>query len=189
VHLCFLSEPVGNLYQAPLISIWNCPAALAKRSRMIAGRYVASGCSPQWCSWRDGKRTAGPASAGVESGMAEMEQLASRTAMLLPTVPVEEASAGVAAVRRQMAERERSIRELQTIVEQLCETNLRSHQEGARQIARLEAKAGKAVADYEALAREWGRFRSWRIIRMALAVARIGQFVTRSFRAGSNKSA
>ena len=156
---------------------------------MIAGRYVASGCSPQWCSWRDGKRPAGPASAGVESGMAEMEQLASRTAMLLPTVPVEEASAGVAAVRRQMAERERSIRELQTIVEQLCETNLRSHQEGARQIARLEAKAGKAVADYEALAREWGRFRSWRIIRMALAVARIGQFVTRSFRAGSNKSA
>jgi MoaA/NifB/PqqE/SkfB family radical SAM enzyme len=189
VHLCFLSAPVGNLYQAPLISIWNCPAALAKRSRMISGRYVTSGCSPLWCSWRDGKRAAVPASAGVESGIAEMEHLARRAATAAPSIPFDDGASGVAAVRRQMAARERSIRELQTIVEQLCETNLRCHEEGARQIARLEAKAGKAVADYETLAREWGRFRSWRIIRMALALAGIGRFFTRRFKTGRGKNA
>jgi MoaA/NifB/PqqE/SkfB family radical SAM enzyme len=25
VHLCFLSEAIGNLYEAPLASLWNCP--------------------------------------------------------------------------------------------------------------------------------------------------------------------
>src|SRR5262249_28725090 len=53
VHLCFLAEPVGNLYQASLISIWNSPQAIAKRSDMIAGRYLQSGCSSNWCSWRE----------------------------------------------------------------------------------------------------------------------------------------
>ena len=52
VHLCFLAEPVGNLYEAPLTDIWNSPRALAKRSHMISGRYLASGCSSRWCSWR-----------------------------------------------------------------------------------------------------------------------------------------
>jgi hypothetical protein len=33
VHLCFLSEPIGNLYEMPLASIWNCQRALAKRSK------------------------------------------------------------------------------------------------------------------------------------------------------------
>jgi predicted RNase H-like nuclease (RuvC/YqgF family) len=86
----------------------------------------------------------------------------------------------------------RSVHELQAIVERLCETNERIQEKGQRYISRLEAKesaadahiahleakAGKAVADYEALAREWQRFRSWRIIRLALTVARIRQFLS-----------
>ena len=199
VQLCFLAEPAGNLYQAPLISIWNSPAALAKRSRVISGRYVTSGCSPRWCSWRDGKRAAVAASVEIQSGIAEMRQLASRAAAMLPTIQTDEYPSGLSAVRRQMSARERSIRELQAIVEQICETNRQIHEKGQQYIARLEAresaadahiahleaKAGKAVADFEALAREWLWFRSWRIIRMALAVARISQFFTRRFKAGS----
>jgi MoaA/NifB/PqqE/SkfB family radical SAM enzyme len=199
VHLCFLAEPIGNLYQAPLISIWNSPAALAKRSRVISGRYVASGCSPRWCSWRDGKKAVMAASAEIQSGIAEMRQLASRAAAMLPPIQIDNDTSGLSAVRRQMSEHERSIHELQTIVEQLCETNGQIHEKGQRHISRLEAnesaaaahiahleaKAGKAVADFEALAQEWRRFRSRRFIRLALAVARIGRFLARRFKAGS----
>jgi hypothetical protein len=190
VHLCFLAEPIGNLYQAPLISIWNSPAALAKRSRLISGRYVASGCSPRWCSWRDGKKAAVAASAEIQSGIAEMRQLASRAAAVPPSIQTDEYPSGLPAVRRQVSAWKRSVHELQAIVERLCETNEQIHEKGQRYISRLEAeesaakahiahleaKAGKAVADYEALAQEWQRFRSWRIIRLALTVARISQF-------------
>jgi len=192
VHLCFLAEPIGNLYQAPLISIWNSPAALAKRSRVISGRYVASGCSPRWCSWRDGKRANVAASAEIQSGIAEMRQLASRAAAVPPSIQTDEYPSGLPAVRRQVSAWKRSVHELQAIVERLCETNERIQEKGQRYISRLEAKesaadahiahleakAGKAVADYEALAREWQRFRSWRIIRLALTVARIRQFLS-----------
>jgi len=192
VHLCFLAEPVGNLYQAPLISIWNGPAALAKRSQLISGRYVASGCSPRWCSWRDGKKAAVAASAEIQSGIAEMRQLASRAAAVPPSIQTDEYPSGLPAVRRQVSAWKRSVHELQAIVERLCETNERIQEKGQRYISRLEAKesaadahiahleakAGKAVADYEALAREWQRFRSWRIIRLALTVARIRQFLS-----------
>ena len=190
VHLCFLAEPIGNLYQAPLISIWNSPAALAKRSQLISGRYVASGCSPRWCSWRDGKKAAVAASAEIRSGIAEIRQLSSRAAAMLPPIQTDEYPSGLSAVRRQMSAWKRSVHELQAIVERLCETNEQIHEKGQRYISRLEAKesaaeahiahlegkAGKAVADYEALAQEWQRFRSWRIIRLALTVARISQF-------------
>jgi len=64
VHLCFLAEPVGNLYEAPLVEIWNSPKAVAKRLRMIQGNYMASGCSSNWCSWREGK-AANPLTAGL----------------------------------------------------------------------------------------------------------------------------
>lgn len=192
VHLCFLAEPIGNIYQAPLISIWNSPAALAKRSRMISGRYVASGCSPRWCSWRDGEKANVAASAEIRSGIAEMRQLSSRAAAMLPPIQTDAYPSGLSAVRRQMSAWKRSVHELQAIVERLCETNEQIQEKGQRYISRLErkesaaeahiahleAKAGKAVADYEALAQEWQRFRSWRIIRLALAVARISQFLS-----------
>jgi MoaA/NifB/PqqE/SkfB family radical SAM enzyme len=55
VQLCWLSEPVGNLHEAPLLEIWNSPRAVAKRKRLIRGQYVTSGCSATWCGWREGK--------------------------------------------------------------------------------------------------------------------------------------
>ena len=102
-----------------------------------------------------------------------MRQLASRAAATLPSIQIVNDTSGLSAVRRQMFARERSIHELQTIVEQLCETNRRIHEKGllhisrleakesaaAAHIAHLEAKAGKAVSDFEALAQEWHRFR------------------------------
>ncbi|MGO9231013.1 MAG: hypothetical protein ACLQKA_17630 [Bryobacteraceae bacterium] len=88
-----------------------------------------------------------------------------------------------------MAARERSVRESQTIVQQLCEANLELHEKGQQHIARLEAKADKAIADFEALAQEWRRFRSWRIIRLALVVARMSQCITRRFKSGFMKNA
>jgi MoaA/NifB/PqqE/SkfB family radical SAM enzyme len=60
VHVCFLSEAIGNLHQSPLASLWNCPQAQAKRSQLIAGQYLASTCSERFCSWREGRRPAAP---------------------------------------------------------------------------------------------------------------------------------
>jgi cell division septum initiation protein DivIVA len=127
--------------------------------------------------------------------MFEMRQLASRAGTVLPSIQIDNDTSGLSAVRRRMSAQERSIHELQTIVEQLCETNRQIHEKGLRHISRLEAeesaadahiahleaKAGKAVADFEALAREWRRFRSRRIIRLVLAVARMSRFFTRRF--------
>jgi MoaA/NifB/PqqE/SkfB family radical SAM enzyme len=189
VHLCFLSEPVGNLYQTPLVAIWNSPAALAKRSRMISGQYVASGCSPRWCQWRDGKKATLPASAEIEGGMQHMQHLAGRAGDMVPLVTIDEKPSGIASVRRQLAARERSLREMHTIVEEVCKTNQDVHENGRRHIAQLEgresearahiahleAKAAKAVADYEALEAEFRQFRSWRIIRLALGLAKLGR--------------
>ena len=201
VHLCFLSEPIGNLYQTPLVSLWNSPAALAKRSRMIAGQYVASGCSPRWCSWRDGKKATLPASAEIENGMQAMKHLAGRAEAMLPLVTIDEKPSGIAAVRRLLAARDRELREMYTIVEQICEANREIHENGRRHIAQLEiqeaeldaresearahivhleAKAAKAVADYEALDNEFRRFRSWRVIRLALLLAKLGRWMRRA---------
>jgi MoaA/NifB/PqqE/SkfB family radical SAM enzyme len=181
VHLCFLSEPVGNLYEAPLASIWNAPRALAKRSQMISGRYRASGCSPLWCSWRDGEPAAPPASADLARLQAEMRELADRAERLRPLVQLGERSSGIAAVRRMVADRERRINELESIVVQLYETNRAIHEKGRKHIdhletanaravahlAHLETKTEKAVADYERRNREFEAFRRQRFIRLA----------------------
>jgi len=49
-------------------------------------------------------------------------------------------------------------------------------------ISHLEAKAAKAIADFEALDQEVRRLRSWRIVRAAIAVARVGRYVAGSLR-------
>ncbi|HSW51371.1 MAG TPA: radical SAM protein [Bryobacteraceae bacterium] len=54
-HLCFLAQPIGNVRREPLLALWNSPAAIAKRNSMIGGRYLASGCSSQYCGWREGR--------------------------------------------------------------------------------------------------------------------------------------
>ena len=40
-YLCFLSEPVGNIFETPLERVWNGPEAVAKRTWMLSGRYIA----------------------------------------------------------------------------------------------------------------------------------------------------
>ena len=77
VHVCFLSEAIGNLHQAPLSSLWNCPRAQAKRSQLIAGQYLASTCSERFCSWREGRRPAAPLACTGEL-RSEMECLKKR---------------------------------------------------------------------------------------------------------------
>jgi MoaA/NifB/PqqE/SkfB family radical SAM enzyme len=73
VHLCFLSEPVGNLYERPLAEIWNSPQAVAKRSRMVSGRYLAAGCSEPSCSWRECWTAAQPEGDRIKALLAEIE--------------------------------------------------------------------------------------------------------------------
>jgi len=191
VHLCFLSEPVGNLYETPLAAVWNSPRALAKRSDMISGRYLRSGCSARWCSWREGKAPAAPAE-GIAGLRAEMQQLAERAAAAGPFVQIgaePDGGGGIAQVRRILAARDQRIRELQAMFAALCEKNAAIHEQGQhridrleadletvqerarRRIASLEASERKALADFHDLQREYQRLSArlpvslWRRLR------------------------
>jgi hypothetical protein len=155
VHLCFLATPIGNLYQTPLATIWNSPAALAKRSDMIAGRYLKSGCSERWCSWRDGK-PAGSAPS-LSSLVEEMKQLAGRARDAQPLVRIGESPTEIAAVRRMLAARDQRVRELEAMFVRLCETNAEAHNTGQRQIDALEAELAAALAREQAAAGERDR--------------------------------
>ncbi len=139
VHLCFLAKPVGNVYETPLASIWNSPAALAKRSHMIAGRYLASGCSERWCSWREGQR-ATTGAPGMTALRDEMKHLADRAAQMQRLVQIGEPAPEIAAVRRMLTDRDRQIHELQALFAELCEKNAATHENGQRYIDTLEAK-------------------------------------------------
>jgi MoaA/NifB/PqqE/SkfB family radical SAM enzyme len=199
VHLCFLAEPVGNLYEEPLAAVWNSPHALAKRSRMISGRYLAAGCSAHWCSWREGKPAAAP-SAAIGALREEMKQLAGRAAASEPLVQIGgaqgEADRGIAQVRRMVASRDRTIRELEAGFVELCETNREIHERGQhyiedleagiadlesghekarRRIEDLEASEQKAVADFNSLEREYRRLRGTLPGRIAARLSRLWQ--------------
>ena len=193
-------------------------------SHTIAGRYVASGCSPRWCSWRDGRQAAALPAAEIQAGIAEMRQLARRAEDRMPPATIDDRSTGIAAVRRVLTARERTISELQAMFRQLCETNQEMHEAARAHIAHLEAKASKAVADFEGLQEEVRRhcrtiheaacthiahleakasnavadfeasqeevrqFRSWPIIRLALAVVRCGRWFTAPLRRRRGKT-
>ncbi len=149
VHLCFLSEPVGNLYETPLAEIWNSPRALAKRSRMIRGRYLESGCSALWCSWRQGRRAPAPDLASMRE---EMRQLAERAAGLQPLVQIGEGPSEVGAVRRMLSDRGRRIFELEALFAELCETNGELHRMGQEYIDSLQAEMETTQASKHSLA-------------------------------------
>jgi MoaA/NifB/PqqE/SkfB family radical SAM enzyme len=136
VHLCFLSAPVGNLYQEPLADIWNSPAALAKRSRMIAGKYVASGCSSQLCSWRDGKRSSLPGAEERAALLSDFRQLVERAFQEPPEAPPPPSD--LAAVRRRLLTRDRRIAELESLFQQLCAINQSTNDQGQAYIDHLE---------------------------------------------------
>ena len=194
VHLCFLSEPIGNLYETPLSRLWNSPAAVAKRSDIVAGRYTASGCSQRWCSWRDGSRRTPPDGKRVRQLLAEFGELRRRATLLLPVSPspVQYPSA-LPALRRLFASKDRRFAEFECLFHQLCDTNGEIHETGRKYIDELEqriealqahadhleAKTEKAVADFQALRDEFQRFRRPLSVRAAHKVADIWARMTR----------
>jgi MoaA/NifB/PqqE/SkfB family radical SAM enzyme len=138
VHLCFLSEPIGNLYETPLTEIWNSPQALAKRSRMISGRYIASACSEQSCSWREGRLRKPADQNETRLLLAEMKNLAERVARLPSDEPCE--LPAISSVRRLVTAREQTSLELEGLFRQLCETNSVLHKQAQDYIDHLESE-------------------------------------------------
>ncbi len=173
VHLCFISEAIGNLYEEPLPLLWNSPKAMAKRSDMIAGRYMASGCSRQYCGWREGNRSDGSTD---EINRQEWNEL-----VHIAPADVESGTSGsLALVRKTVAEERRKRAELEvykrSLESSLAESRVQVEQlleAGQRHIDHLEAKAEKAVGDFERLEAEWTRFRSRWLIRAIRKIASV----------------
>ena len=138
VHLCFLAEPIGNLYETPLAEIWNSPRAMANRSRMISGRYLAATCSRPSCSWREGRTPASADRDQTKLLLAEMKDLEERAARPRPGEPSELPALG--AVRRLLGARERSSLEWEVLFRQLCDTNSALHECGQAYIDHLESE-------------------------------------------------
>jgi MoaA/NifB/PqqE/SkfB family radical SAM enzyme len=145
VHLCFLSEPVGNLYEEPLVSIWNSPRAVAKRSRMAAGRYRASGCSPQWCGWREGSQAEAPSGERRRQALAEFQALSARASDLLRDTV--DSGPELAAVRRTLQDRRRRIAELEALFQELCGINQTTNDRGQAHIDHLESQIRQLERD------------------------------------------
>jgi hypothetical protein len=162
-HLCFISRPIGNLYAEPLSALWNSPRAVAKRSDMIAGRYLASGCSQRYCGWREGKSSF---SRGIEPGRQESSELV----RIQPGWPSELETPGILAlVRRLGAEERRKRCELEVYVRSL-ESLLEA---GQKHIDHLEAKAGKAVIDFRGIEAEFREYRAPWLVRAARKASKV----------------
>ncbi len=180
-HLCFISQPIGNLYAEPLSALWNSPRAIAKRSDMIAGRYVASGCSRRYCGWREGK-----SSPPQRTDMERQEW--SDLVRIQPNPPTEvEAPGNLALVRRVVAEERRKRNELEVYKRHL-ESQLEAGQKhidqgeeqtrqlleaGQKHIDSVEAKAAKAVADFRNIEAEFGEYRAPWLVRAAHRAAKV----------------
>lgn len=145
VSLCFLSDPVGNLYQTPLIQLWNGSAAIAKRSNMLNGKYLQSGCSELWCNWREGSHNLAPT---TES----WRQLLKLSATIVNRIssqqiqPAQDAfrneaqTKGLQAVRRLLQAQNSRIKELETQIADLWDKNGVLHDAGQQHIEHLEEK-------------------------------------------------
>jgi MoaA/NifB/PqqE/SkfB family radical SAM enzyme len=139
VLLCFLSNAVGNLYESPLVKIWNSPRALAKRSEMIDGRYLASGCSKLWCDWRDGKTCTMPTSESRRELLQVFKQMYDKVAAPESEPRPPELPLGrLGAVRRLLESRERRILELEASLVDLCTKNGLLHETGQAYIDHIE---------------------------------------------------
>ncbi len=153
VHLCFLSEPVGNVYEAPLVEIWNSPRAVAKRLRMIQGRYIASGCSGNWCSWREGKPA--PPLNSVTTG-SEWERDIDRGCVAANPFPIsgeDSVRSELTSVRRMLAENNRRLKENGVRLKELE----RAVQEMDEEFQRMRRSVLVRAAAH--LARKWDRLR------------------------------
>ena len=129
--------------------MWNNQRAMAQRSDMIAGRYLEAGCSPRWCSWREGKKPASPRSDNLAELRAETALLAERAARPQSLVPTGEAPSAIAAVRRMVASRDQRIKELEVMFAELCDNTAAIQEKAQEHIAHLEAKTEAAVAELE----------------------------------------
>jgi MoaA/NifB/PqqE/SkfB family radical SAM enzyme len=184
-HLCFISQPIGNLYSEPLSALWNSPKAIAKRSDMIAGRYLASGCSRQYCGWREGK--ASPPR-NVDPGLRQEWHELVQVEPWQQGGP--ESPGTLALVRRLMAEerrrrmeldvRQRSLESLLDVRQRQIE-HLEAHareseallEAGQKHIDHLEAKTEKAVAAFRNVEAEFEKYRAPWIVRAAQKAAQI----------------
>jgi MoaA/NifB/PqqE/SkfB family radical SAM enzyme len=133
-HLCFISQPIGNLYSESLSALWNSPMAISKRSDMISGRYLASGCSRQYCGWREGQSSP-PRNIGA--GRQEWRELAGIQPRPQSQI---EAPENLALVRKLLAEERRKRNELE-VHKRSLESLLADAQ---KHIDHLEAAAAKA---------------------------------------------
>jgi hypothetical protein len=162
-HLCFISQPIGNLYSESLSALWNSPNAISKRSDMIAGRYLASGCSRQYCGWREGKPSPPQA---VASGRQEWRELVS----IQPCRQSEiEAPENLALVRRLVAEERRKRSELE-VYKRSLESLLVNAQ---KHINHLEAAAEKAAAGSRNGATGHGKHRAVWAVRAVRKIRRV----------------
>ncbi len=145
---------------------------------MISGRYVASGCSQQYCGWREGKSSPGES---VDPKRQEWRDLV----RIQSTPPSEiEPPGSMALVRRLMAEERRKRSELE-VHKRSLESLLESGQKhidrlaaevrqdgsiidaGQEHIDHLEAKMEKAVADFRGVEAEFREYRSPWLVRAA----------------------
>lgn len=149
VHLCFISEPLGNIYTRPLPEIWNSPQAIAKRRDLVEGRYTASGCSPRYCAWRDGR----PAPAVIPES----------DPLIAPEPwPAIESNGALAFVRTRLARETQKNESLQTLL-----------RAGHDHIHHLEAKTAKALADFRHLESAFTAYRTPWLVRAAHKAAQL----------------
>lgn len=119
VHICFDGRPVGNLYEQPLISIWNGPKALETRSEMLAGDYIGAGCSELYCGWRQGRQWRPPVQHDARAYLDIVGKMFKRAASQSPDHTTE-VPHKLGAVRRMLTARNQRIAELESDLGHLC---------------------------------------------------------------------
>lgn len=151
---------------------------MAKRGDMISGRYLSSGCSEQYCAWREGKSSAPP----------DIPSERQKWLELVRTQPSQqselEPSGNLALVRRLFSEERRRSCELEVYkgsLESMLESGRRhiDHLEakvreceslleaGQKHIDHLEAKTEKALTDFRNLDAAFTKYREPWLVRAA----------------------
>lgn len=144
VHTCFMATPVGNLYETPLVRLWNSPMAISARGLMSSGRYGEAGCSGLWCSWREGRRLDALADLNRGEMIHRFREMvdAALAKPLHAGDEVVESTSIIGAVRRMLTERDRRITELEWHLSDLCEKNRRMLEEADRRRQEPESAPG-----------------------------------------------
>jgi hypothetical protein len=118
---------------------------------MIQGKYMASGCSSHWCSWREGKAAPPPGASKADPG--REETMAAATSF--PIVGEDSVPAGLTAVRRMLAENNRRLQEAEQVMRAMDEEFQRMRRSilvrGAAHLARRwDRLSGKTAAERRA---------------------------------------